>query len=304
MAGAAALPGVALLVLVRPSEFALPSLLEAPDWRLAAALALYALSHLFRVARLVTLVHTPAVRVRRLVRVHLMATGLGMILPFKLSEAVRVVELGAVLGSVRTGLLAVWLERTFDAAVLLVLVAITAAGIPAVVDLLGPLLVVLATFVVLTVVAITILPENLRTLMLHLVRRPSGERTIPLLHALRIALDTLHDAPRLLRGRMATLVVLTVLVWATEVAVVSVAVPGAGDGLREIATAMLSVLSTVSSGGTALWPSSGDALRDALAEGGLSGADVDLYRLALVLFALVAGPVGAAQHLLRRGRAA
>lgn len=295
--GAAALLVAAVLVLVRPSIFDLPALTDGDVLgRFLAASAVYVLSHLVRVLRLVVLLRNPALRLRRVLQVHLMTAGLGVLLPFKLGDLVRIREVGVAAGSWRTGLLAVWLERALDAAVLAVLVLITAVGVSESLSLLTPFLIVLTVFVVATAAAIAILPENIRALMLHIVRRPFGERSVPVLRALRGTLDTLHEAPGLLRGRVLTLLLLSVMIWGLEIAVVSIAVPGVTEGVSELSTAMLSLLSGVSSGAPPISPASSDRLVEALTEFG-TAPDVGAYRLVLLLPMLLAGAAAAITYL-------
>jgi hypothetical protein len=137
--------------------------------------------------------------------------------------------------------------------------------------------------------------------MLHLVRRPYGERSVPALRLMRGALATLEEAPAMVRGRLPSLLLLTVLIWAAEVAVVSVVIPGIDLGLTGLSTSVLSVLAGVSSGATALMPDSGARLVEALEEIG-NPARVDLYRACLVAPVLVAGAWAASLYLPWRGR--
>jgi len=293
----AGLGALAVLVVVRPSLFDLSGALSGENaGRLAAGIVVYSLSHVLRVLRLALLLRDPGLRLRRVLQVHVMTAGLSLVLPFKLGEAVRVREVGVVAGSLRTGLLAVWLERTLDAAVLAVLVAVSAVAFPSSLDLLTPFLVLMSAFVAVTLVLITVVPENIRALMLHLVRRPFGERSVTALRLLRATLSTLEQAPSLLRGRAMTLLVLSALIWAAEIAVVSLTVPAAGAALSELSTSLLALLSGVSSGATPLMSSAADGLEDALRAFGQT-PDVAAYRLCIVLPLLVGAPAAAAAYL-------
>lgn len=291
-----------VVVVAEPSLFELPSVLDDDNVpRIIGAIAIYAFSHLLRFLRLALLIHNPAVRLRRVLQVHLLSTGLGVLLPFKLGELVRIRELGIVTGSLRTGVLAVWLERTLDAAVLIVLLLLTAVGVPESLNLLTPFLIVISAFVAITIVLITVVPANIREMMLHLVRRPSGERSVTVLRFLRAVLAMLQEAPAMLRGRVPSLILLSTLIWAAEVAVVSVAVPGVDLGLSRLSTGILSLLAGVSSGATALMPGSGERLMESLGEFG-GTADVDLYRLCLVLPVLLTGAWATGAYLPWRAR--
>jgi hypothetical protein len=289
-------------VLARPSAFDLPSWLGSDRTvALLGAMGIYALSHLLRFLRLALLIQSPAIRLRQVLQVHLLTTGLGVLLPFKLSELVRVREVGVITGSWRTGLLAVWLERAFDAAVLGVVLLIAVLGSSDSLDVLTPLLALMIAFVAVTVILIAVVPENVRQLMLHIVRRPFGEGSVGVLRTLRATLSMLEQAVTMLRGRIPTLVLLSTLIWAAELLVVSIAISGLGGGVSRLSAAVLGVLSGVSAGASPLMASSADRLIDALGELGLS-PDVELYRGVLVLPALIAGVVAAGLYLPHRGR--
>jgi hypothetical protein len=297
-AATAGLGAVAVVVLVKPSAFDLPSAFDSSTvLRFLAASALYAFGHVLRFIRLALIAYLPGVRLRRLLQVHLLTTGLGVVLPFKLSELVRIREVGVVVGSLRRGLLVVWIERTLDAVVLIALVTVAALTIDGALDLVAPLLVTLVAFVVLTLVALTVLPANLRALMLHITRRRTGERGVQAMRLLRAALTTLRPAPELVRGKLSTIAVLSVAIWAVEVAVVALAIPGVGAEVSQLSTAMLSLLSSISSGATALFAASEHRLLSALADFG-EYPDVGIYRLTLTLPALVAGAVAGASYLM------
>ncbi len=296
----AALAIVAALVVVTPGWFALPSVVDDTG-RLLAAAGAYALSHVARLVRLAVLIAHPGLRLRRVAQVHLLSSGLSLLLPFKLGELVRIREVGVITGRLRRGILAVWLERALDACFLLILVLLIAVDVPDALDPLTPLLVVMTAFVSITVVLITVLPENLRWLMLHIVRRPFGERSVPALRLLRATLATLHEAPAMLRGRLPTLVLLSAVIWTCEVIAVSIAIPGAGAGLSDLSSALLSLLSSISSGATALMPSFGDRLAEALGELGRV-PDVGVYRTCLAVSLLVAGAVAAGYYVPWRAR--
>ena len=298
----AALATLSVLVLAAPGSFDLPRLVAGTDLgTVVAGTCVYTLGHVFRFLRLALLTYRGGVRLRRVLQVHLLTAGLAVMLPFKLSDLVRVRGVGVVLDDVRAGIVTVWLERALDAAVLTVLIGVCAAAVPGSLELLTPLLVVLCVFVALTAVLLTIVPPNLRLVMLHVLRREGSERDVKALVALRQVLATIRPAPDLLRGRAATLVLLSVLIWGAEVAAVSVAVPGIGAELSQLSTGLLSLLSSVSSGATALFPSSGERLSEALVRVGTGSGDVSAYRAVLTITPLIAGTIGGVAYLRRLG---
>jgi len=287
----------ALLVLLTPRSFDLPS----PTGRILAAAALYAGSHALRLLRLALLVHRPGLPTRRVALIHLYTSALGLLIPFKLNELIRIRELGVACGSWRTGLVAVWLERTLDAAVLAALLLLALLGDPGSAADLAPVLLAVGGFVALTLILAFVAPGNMRGLMLHLVRRPGGERSVQALRFLRGALTTLKDAPALVRGRLPTLVLLSIGVWIAELMTLSVAVSGLDLTLSRLSAATLAVLSGVSFEAPALVSASADGLRDALQRVNSAGA-APAYRAVLVLPLAVAGALAAVRYVPWRAR--
>ena len=201
LAGAALL-ALALLALFKPSLFGLPSLRRRPTRAAAAAAPWPSTRSATSSASCAWRCWSTARRCACAAcsQVHLFTAGLAVLLPFKLGDLVRIREVGRRDGPVRTGLLAVWLERTMDAAVLAVLVIVAAIGVP---DSLG------AADAVprrdgdvrrRDVVLITVVPDNIRELMLHLVRRPFGERSVSALRVLRARWRSCTRRPRWCAG--------------------------------------------------------------------------------------------------------
>ncbi len=293
----AALAVVGVLTLVAAGSFELPRLLSGDQLlRFAAAALVYLCSHVLRFLRLALLAYRPGVQLRRILQIQLLTAGLSVVLPFKLSDLVRLRELGIVLGDFRTGLVILWLERTFDAAILLVLAIVCAVALPGSLELLAPLLAVVGLFLLVTILLLTIVPANLQLAMLHVVRRDGGERDLRALSVMRAVLTTLRPVPALLRGRVPTLLLLSAGIWLVEVAAVAIAVPDIGEHLSELSAGLLSVLASVSSGLTPLLPESGERLRETLSRFS-SADDVAVYRAVLTVPMLVAGAIGGATYL-------
>lgn len=293
---------VTVVVLVRPSAVGL-RVDGAQLGRLAAAAVVYLASHAVRALRLALLVHRPGIRFRQVLQVHLFTASLGVLIPFKLSELVRVREVAALRGSWRTGLLVVWLERGLDAAVLTVLLGLALAGGGDALEQLVPALAVVAGFAVLSFLLVSVVPGNVRGLMLYLVRRPSRGSGLAVMRACRVVLVTLAQVPRLVAGKLATLLLLSLLVWAFELLALSVAF-GLALNPSQLSSGVLAVVSTVSIGVTAIMAGTEGRLLDVLgaAVGADASAGADLYRAVLVVPLLVLGTLAVTRLVGRRRR--
>jgi hypothetical protein len=103
----------------------------------------------------------------------------------------------------------------------------------------------------------------------------------------------------MVRGRLASLLVLSIAVWAAEMIALGILVPEAGRTLSEVTATVLSVLAGVTSGLAPLFPASADRAEEVLGDIGVT-ADLGLYRWALIVPALVAGAAAAAAYLPHR----
>lgn len=184
---------------------------------LALAALVYLLSHLFRALRLAMLVGSHQVSLRRLTQVHFFTAGVSLLLPFKLGEVYRVVELRTVIGSTPRALLTVWIERAFDAGILLLMI-VCARLLTGGDSELGyvPLVVVSAAFLVLTLLGLLVLPENLQALSLFILRRYRSERAVAAMRAIRFMLDYVRHGQQVVAGKYAAVCAISALVWLLE----------------------------------------------------------------------------------------
>ncbi len=259
---------------------------------LLAAAAAYALGHLVRGLRLAVLLNDPVVGLRRVMCAHLLTSGVSLLLPFRLGDLFRMRLTGVLVGSTTRGVVAIVLERSLDLGVVLGISIVAAATAPGTVHLLTPLLVVTGLFLVTTISAITVIPVYLQAMSLYLVRRPAAPGGAALVAAMERIMVVLDEAPRLMRRRTPTLLVLTALVWLAELAALRLAVPVFADDLTRLTAVLASFLSSLSSGAVALLPGS---LERALARppllGVLDKSQVSTYRAVLVVPLLWASAV-------------
>ena len=288
---------LAVLAVARPSTLGLraPSASDVPV--LLAAFVVYALNHALRALRLAVLVHGPLMRLRSVLRLHLLSAAAALLTPFRLGDLVRARLVGVFVASPSRGLVVVWLERALDVAVVIALLLVSRVGSGGAVELWSPLLLLSAGFVVVTVALVTVVPENLHAVSLHLVRRrgPGGLR---LLAAIERTLLVLAEAPHVLRRKTLTLVLLTVLIWSAELLTLALVVPALAESPQLLATGLLTLLSELASGAVAVLPGSGGELA---ADPDTAGAGV-LYRFVVVFSLLAAGAVAGAVLLGARAR--
>lgn len=219
-----------------------------------APTAVYAFGHLLRGLRLAVLLHDPVVGARRVLAVHLFTAGIGLLMPYRLGDVVRVRATGVLVGSTSRALVAVVLERLLDVGVVLGLSLFAAATAGGSMTRFAPLLVLSGVFVLLTAAAVTVLPAYLRALSLYVVRRPDAPGGEGLLGALERLLHVLDEAPHLLRRRTPMLVLLTALVWVAELTALGLAVPALGQDPVRLSRGLVSFLSSLSSDSVALLP--------------------------------------------------
>lgn len=210
---------------------------------------LYIVSQALRSLRLAIIVGDPGKSVRQLIQAHLVGAASSFVLPYKIGDALRMIELSFVLRRDRQlglwrALLVMWIERVYDAlpiTVLLLFLGVTVGQES--LSVVAPILVALSFFVATTLMIFFVLPENLDGLALFLARRYHGQRVVI---ALRY-IDRLHrliaDARRMLHRKHITLGMVSSLIWGFEVVVVALIF---GEGtLGDSAVILLRFLSSV-----------------------------------------------------------
>ncbi|BAL26052.1 hypothetical protein [Azoarcus sp. KH32C] len=181
---------------------------------LAFPVTVYVVAHALRAIRLGVLLG--ADRARNLLGLYFYTAGCSAIIPFKLGELVRINEIAWWVGGYWRGLLIVWIERVFDVVALGAMAYfILASGAQEPKDI-GLLLWVIAGFVFMTMLVFFVVPEQLSSLNLHVIRNYSGRKAIRILHILD-SLHQLFDQVRpLLKGKVVTLALLTFFIWSLE----------------------------------------------------------------------------------------
>ena len=220
------LRGVGLLVLVWVVWSVLAALGRDHLWEVASAApgsillaaCLYALGQLMRIVRLALLIGNARLSLRRLTSFHLFTVGVALGTPLRLGDLFRAIELGRMTGGVVAGLTYVWIERVLDAAIILpiLLVEIGSGESGAIGRYLG-IAVFTFLFIVASILMVALLPDNLRRMGTYLIRRHEGYWTIWVLRRIDEARATIRRIPAIVRGKVASLAALTVLVWCFEI---------------------------------------------------------------------------------------
>lgn len=181
---------------------------------LVLPLLVYCAAHALRALRLGVLLG--AGRARRLLGLYLYTAACSASIPFKLGELVRINEIAVWTGIYWRGLLIVWIERVFDVLVIAVIsIFILIAGVPEPREI-GLLLWVIGGFVFMTTVFFFVLPEQLCDLNLHIIRSYKGIKAVRILLTLESFYMLFEQVKPILAGKVATLSLLSFLIWGAE----------------------------------------------------------------------------------------
>jgi hypothetical protein len=188
---------------------------------LLVAASLYCGSQGLRVVRLFVLLITETRKLAAAASAHLTATIAGMVLPFKLGDALRIIEIGRVCGSVKTGVSVVLLERALDAAALIGLIALTSGAWDSAFQ--STLFGTAALVLVAAAAATAALPQFFTLLRRIAVTHSRSGRSLVALEWINGAQNIRDRLIRLVSKRSAALIFLTLLIWVLEGAAATVA---------------------------------------------------------------------------------
>ncbi len=204
-------------------------------WRLADARPLvigavvgaglaYLAAHALRALRLFLLLNDGQLRLGRIAVAHLHAAGVSSLIPFKLGEFYRIAIIGSVCGDPLRAVVAVWIERVYDiAAVIIVFVLISLAS-----GAILPGLVFFLTFAVgfllLSFLIFLVLPENLGLLKRYLVLRHNQPWVIILLAMIDRGHRVLRTAAAVWHHRIATIIWLGMAIWILDISAIFIVI--------------------------------------------------------------------------------
>ncbi|MGY8523764.1 lysylphosphatidylglycerol synthase domain-containing protein [Paracidovorax citrulli] len=263
----------------------------------AVGILAYLGAHMLRALRLAIIAGGHEISLRRLTSVHFATAGVSLLLPFKLGEVYRIFELSQVAGGLRRAVQTVWMERAFDVAALVVMMLVVAVAPMGAAAVFAPLSAAAALFIVLTVITFVVLPGNLRTLSLFVIRRYRSERAVTALRALDGALRFVESGRQLLRNKQGVVGAVSAFIWALEVASFGLVVAAIGPAAEPLLESFLAYVSTASFGAAQWYPVYGTGAESLLAFPVKVFVYGVLTRLPLFICALVLGVMYAPARL-------
>lgn len=222
-------------------------------------------AHLLRALRLAIIAGGHEVSLRRLTSVHFATAGVSLLLPFKLGELYRIFEISLVAGGLRRAVQTVWMERAFDVAALVVMMLVVAVAPAGAAAVFAPLSAAAALFIALTVITFVVLPGNLRTLSLFVIRRYRSERAVTALRTLDGVLRFVESGRQLLRNKQGMVGAVSAFIWALEVASFGLIVAAIGPAAEPLLESFLAYVSTASFGAAEWYPVYGTGAESLLA---------------------------------------
>lgn len=220
---------------------------------LLSAAMVYLISHGLRIMRLALLIGQTSAGLRTVASFHMMTAALSLAAPLKLGELYRVVEIPHIAGGFVRGIVIVWLERAFDATVILAMLVLALANTSsaAAQNFLG-VAAMAALFISATAIVVFVVPDNLRRLSVFIIRRYEGPQTVQALRAIDLARRSINEAARIVNGKFATIATLTVLIWTCEAVCFAILVPILSGPIENALLALLSFLDALTRGATLL----------------------------------------------------
>lgn len=258
---------------------------------LALAALVYLLGHGLRILRLTLLIGTWRVRLRDVASFHIMTAAVTLATPLKLGEIYRVFEMSYIVGGLTRAVAITWWERVFDASILLLLLVLALANTAEATPFRG-VTVLMVLFVAVTAVVFFVAPDNLRRLSVLIIRRYESPSTVPVLQFIDIVRCAILEAPRLVRGKVASLLTLTVLIWLAQLGCFVIAMPALRGQWDAAVGSLLAFLSSLTQGASPLAALQGGHPTQIMGQLALTQAP-------LVFFGLAAGTY----YALRRIRA-
>jgi hypothetical protein len=299
--GLSTVAAIALLYLVLQILLALAggilhrALQTIPAAAIVFAATAYLLGHMFRSMRLALLIGGWNVGLRLIISFHFMAAGVGLAMPLKLGDLYRIAALSRLIDSFTRSVEIVWWERILDSITLIVIMLAALRNVPG-----SPwqhfsgVIALSVSFIAISVLVFFVLPDNLRRTSVLIIRRYDRPNTVPFLRMLEKVRRAILEAPRMVRGKMGSLIALTVLIWTCEVFAFAVILYAMGRAIAAAPDSLLKLLSVLVGGQTLV-----DALNTKATELGSFLPYLAATQAPLAFLGLLAGSIYAIQRIRR-----
>jgi|GEM_PF-3537827 len=183
-------------------------------------------AHVLRAIRLFLLLNDGQLRLGRVAVAHLHAAGVSSLIPFKLGELYRIAIIGSACGDPLRAVVAVWIERVYDIAAVILLFSVISFATGAILPGLGLFLALAAAFLLLSFLIFLVLPENLGLLKRYLVLRHNKPWVVRVLAMIDCGHRLLRTASAVWHHRIATIIWLGMAIWILDMTAILIVVGG------------------------------------------------------------------------------
>ena len=196
-------------------------------WQLVVMLGLFLLMHFARFVRMYFILLEDLIRPSRFLQLYIKTTFVSTLIPFKIGELYKMYCYGYETGSLAKGVIAVLIEKFFDALVLCAVMLPYAL----VNNNTNPLFLILMAFIIVVVTVYFAFEGSYKYLNTFLICRGGGKKSLVALKILEAMKKTYDGARRTLRGRAIILLATSALAWGLE-AVLFAVMSSAGKGFN------------------------------------------------------------------------
>ena len=175
-------------------------------------LGLFILTHFIRFIRMYFILLEDLINPNRFLQLYLKTTFVSTLIPYKIGEIFKMYCYGVETNSYSKGIIAVLIEKFFDAIIL------CAFMIPHAVQNTSPnpLLIIMLVFIFMTITVYCSFERTYGYLNQFLIRRGGGNKSLTILKILEAAKNAFDNTKRTLRGRATILLLLSLFAWIIE----------------------------------------------------------------------------------------
>ncbi len=190
----------------------------------------YLCAHGLRALRLFLLLNDGQLHLGRVAVAHLHAAGVSGLIPYKLGEVYRVAIIGSACGDPLRAVVAVWIERVYDIAAVIIIFSLISFSNGAMLPGLGIFLSLAIAFLLLSFLFFIVLPENLGLLKRYLVLRHNQPWVVTVLALIDRVHRVLRTGAAVWHHRIATIIWLSMAIWILDVTAILIVVGSLDPG--------------------------------------------------------------------------